>query len=77
VVRELRLYCLAANEHVVFLFNGGIKTEFEAKDCPNVGKYIKQANRIVKSIDAHFNHEIIWNDSYTDIIFNSDLEFKI
>ena len=27
MVENLRLYCLRANEHVVFLFNGGIKSQ--------------------------------------------------
>lgn len=35
---NLRLYCLRANENVVFLFNGDIKTSQYAQDCPNVKK---------------------------------------
>ncbi len=37
IVEKLRLYCLVLNENVVILFNGGIKTTINAKDCPNVG----------------------------------------
>ena len=36
-VEDLRLYCMVLNENVVFLFNGGIKTTDNAKECPNVG----------------------------------------
>lgn len=76
-VKDLRLYCLRANESVVFLFNGGIKTTFEAKDCPNVGTYIKTANRITKKINSLFGTEIKWNKDCTDIEFDSEHEFEI
>ena len=33
-VEDLRLYCMVLNEHVVILFNGGIKTKDDARDCP-------------------------------------------
>jgi len=62
---------LRANDHVVFLFNGGYKTKGidDAKICPNVGPYIKQANLIVKQINMMFQERIIeWNEDYTDII---------
>lgn len=77
IVNELRLYCLPANEHVVFLYNGGIKTTFEARECPNVGKYIKQANNITKNINELFGSEIQWNNNFTDIIYDKNLEFEI
>jgi len=70
-VEQLRLYCLRANDYVVFLFNGGCKTKgvVDAKDCPNVGPYIKQANLIVKQINKMFQERIIeWNEDFTDII---------
>jgi hypothetical protein len=76
-VHDLRLYCLVANEHVVFLFNGDVKTTLKAQDCPNVGKYIKQANNLVKGINKHFNEDIKWNNDQTDIIYNPDFEFEI
>lgn len=78
LVENIRLYCMVANEHVVFLFNGGIKTTDEAKDCPNVGNYIKQANQLVRKIDELFKtKEIFWNKYQTDIDFNEDLEFEL
>lgn len=77
-VENIRLYCLVVNEHVVFLFNGGIKTTNNAKDCPNVGKYIDQANRIVVGIDKLLKtREIEWNENRTDIEFDRDLEIEL
>jgi len=77
-VECLRLYCLVLNEHVVFLFNGGMKTTFKAKDCPNVGPYIKQANAIVSKIDEHFRlGNITWNYDQTDIIYLKNLEIEL
>lgn len=77
-VENLRLYCLVLNEHVVFLFNGGIKTTGNAKDCPNVGPHIKQANRIAGKIDELLKeNEITWNFDHTDIKFDENLEFEL
>ncbi len=78
VEEKLRLYCLRANEHVVFLFNGGLKTTGRAQDCPNVSTYFNQANRLSNAIDRLFSDkEISWNSQQTDILFNSDLEIEI
>ncbi|MEI7526892.1 MAG: hypothetical protein WCJ95_21265 [Mariniphaga sp.] len=77
-VENLRLYCLVLNEHVVFLFNGGIKTADNAKDCPNVGPYIKQANELVRKIDELLiSKEISWNKNQTDIYFDENLEIEL
>jgi hypothetical protein len=78
-VNDLRLYCFVLNENVVFLFNGDIKSNVvDAKDCPRVGKYIRQANRMSKAIDQLIKDgEIQWNKTGTDIIFQSDLEITL
>ena len=77
-VEDLRLYCMVLNENVVFLFNGGIKTTVNAKDCPNVGPYINQANQVVSKIDeCIINKDITWNEDYTDIVFDEDLEIEL
>lgn len=77
-VKNLRLYCMVLNEHVVFLFNGGIKTVRNAKDCPNVGSYIKQANALAKSIDTLIaTGSIYWNKKFTNIIFNPNIEIEL
>jgi hypothetical protein len=73
---NIRLYCLRANENVVFLFNGDIKTTQYPQDCPNVKKHFKLANQITKSIDNAFkNKDIVWNDDFTEI--ECDDDFKI
>lgn len=72
----LRLYCLRANESVVFLFNGDIKTKRTAQECPNVRPHFKLANKLTKAIDEAFkDDEIVWNDDCTLINYNED--FKI
>lgn len=76
-VDNLRLYCLILNEHVVFLFNGGIKTTDKAQDCPNVGAYFKQANQLALKIDQLIKSgDIIWNSNFTNIQYNS-LEIEL
>lgn len=71
----LRLYCLRANESVVFLFNGDIKTKNKAQDCPNVKPHFKQANKLTKAIDGAFrDHDIVWNEDCTEINCKEDLK---
>lgn len=72
---NLRLYCLRANEHVVFLFNGDTKTSQTAQDCPNVKQHFKLANQITKAIDNAFkDRDIVWNDDCTQIEYNESLK---
>ena len=47
---NLRLYCLRANEHVVFIYNGAIKTALTAQDCPNVKSHFMLANQLLSLI---------------------------
>jgi hypothetical protein len=78
VRKSLRLYCLVANEHVVFLFNGGIKTTLNPEQCPEVGKYFKQANLLARKIDRLFQERsIIWNQDMTDIDFDSTMIIEL
>lgn len=75
---DLRLYCLRANEHVVFLFNGGIKTTDKAQDCPNVSSYFRQANKLADEINKKFmSGEISWNSNHTDIDIEPNLEIEL
>ncbi len=77
-VQDLRLYCMVLNKQVVILFNGGIKTTQNAKDCPNVGPYIKQANAIAQKIDDMLTAgEIRWKNEFTDIVYDSKLEIEL
>ena len=70
---NLRLYCLRANEHVVFLFNGDVKTALKAQDCDQVRPHFKLANKLTKAIDAAFREgDITWDTNNEDIIFDPD-----
>ena len=72
---NIRLYCLRANENVVFLFNGDIKTTRYAQDCQNVKEHFNLANRLTKAIDLAFvEKDIVWNDDFTLINCSSDLK---
>ena len=74
---NLRLYCLRANQHVVFLFDGDIKTTKHAQDCPNVRDYFKKANQLTKAIDKAFiSKQIAWNDDYTEIDCGEDFKLQ-
>lgn len=65
----LRLYCMRANDHVVFLFNGDIKTADKAQNCEQVKPHFKLANKLTELIDSAIaNNEITWNESASDII---------
>lgn len=48
---QLRLYCIRLTSEVVILLNGGIKTQDNAQDCPNVRGHFSQAQAIAKAID--------------------------
>lgn len=77
ISNNLRLYCLRANENVVFLFNGDIKTKDKAQDCDNVRKHFRLANKLAEVIDkAIIEKDIKWNHNGTDIVFDSDLELN-
>lgn len=73
VANNLRLYCMRANEHVVFLFNGDIKTVAKAQNCPNVNLHFKMANKLTKLLtDAFVEGDIRWINDYVDIEFDKD-----
>ncbi len=72
---NIRLYCFRANENVVFLFNGDIKTARYAQDCPNVKNHFILANQLTKAIDLAFvEKEIVWNNDYTLIDYPTDFK---
>lgn len=74
---NLRLYCFRANNDVVFLFNGDIKTKGKAQDCPNVKPHFKLANRLTKALDNAFReNDILWNEDCTSITYNEDLKIN-
>lgn len=74
---NLRLYCLRANENVVFLFSGDIKTAVKAQLCPNVKPHFDLANQITKAIDQAFrDKDIRWNEDATLIEFDPNFELN-
>ncbi|MEC7782167.1 MAG: hypothetical protein VYB38_02085 [Bacteroidota bacterium] len=71
---NLRLYCHRLNPKVVILFNGAIKTQDKAHNCPNVKQHFLQANQLTNIIDRAFQEkEIFWTEDYNDIDFDDDL----
>lgn len=74
---NLRLYSFRANEYVVFLFNGDIKTTQKAQDCPNVKEHFRFANRLTGLLEMAFkNREIQWNEDYTDILVEDEFQLE-
>ncbi len=73
---NLRLYCFRANDNVVFLFNGDIKTADRAQDCDNVRPHFRLANKLTAIIESNFGEEINWNEDLTDIIIEDDFELN-
>lgn len=71
----LRLYCLRANEHVVFLFSGDVKTTKKAQDCPNVKPHFLLANQLATAIDEAFkNRDIRWTEDNKFIEVENDFK---
>lgn len=74
---NLRLYCLRANDSVVFLFNGDIKTTLKAQDCPNVKPHFKLANKLATLLNQAFaDKEIKWIEDFTDISVEDDFQLE-
>ncbi len=71
---NLRLYGHRLNPHVVILFNGAIKTEATAQQCPNVKTHFLLANQLTKIVDEAFQeNDIRWNNEDTDIDYEDNL----
>ena len=73
---NLRLYTFRANDHVVFLFNGDIKTEETAQKCDNVRPHFRLANKLTELLEKSFGDGIKWNADNTDIIVKDDFELN-
>lgn len=70
---NLRLYCYRANEHVVILFNGDVKTKQNPEDCENVRNHFLNANKLSVALQKAFiNRELKWNEDFTNIIADDD-----
>lgn len=65
---NLRLNYYRANESVVFLFNGDVKTQRLAQDCENVRHHFKTANTLSRMLDqAIITKNIKWINEFSDI----------
>jgi hypothetical protein len=72
---NLRLYCLRANDNVVFFFNGAIKTTHYAQDCSQVKEHFLLANHLTKAINQAFaEKEIVWNSDFTLVHYSTDFK---
>lgn len=56
---ELRLYCVRLTNEVVVLLNGGVKTEDDPLDCPNVREHFRFAQAVAKKINELINEKAI------------------
>lgn len=75
---NLRLYTLRANDNVVFLFSGDIKTTDKAQYCPNVKSHFIAANKITKAIDQAFrNKDIKWSQDYATITYAKNFKLDL
>ncbi len=65
---NLRLYCMRLSDHVVILFNGGVKTADKAQKCPVVAPHFHMAQKLCKAIqEAIKNKEIALMNEETEL----------
>ncbi len=77
-INNLRLYCLRLNDHIVVLFNGGVKTAATAQNCPNVKPYFVQANRLAGGIDENLQSgELRITDNGTRLTYPQNFELVL
>ena len=78
--QNLRLYCLRLSDHVVVLFNGGIKTKgvATAQECAVVRPHFRRANQLAKAIDkAIKSGDISLSDDLKKLVFHPDFELEL
>lgn len=75
---NLRLYCLRLSDHVVILFNGGIKSDVQtAQECPVVRPHFELAQRLAKAIDKALTEKRIkLVGDGTDLLIERDFELE-
>jgi hypothetical protein len=76
--QNIRLYCLRISDHVVVLFNGGIKTEQRAQDCPTVKPHFTNAQYLAATITKAMsgrNREISLSVDEFELEFDDETEF--
>lgn len=78
--KNLRLYCLRLSDHVVVLFNGGIKTKgaATAQECQIVRPHFYRANQLAKAIDAAIrNGDVRVSADLKKLEYNPDFELEL
>lgn len=55
----LRLYCVKINDHIVVLFNGGVKTSQTAQDSPDIQPKFRDAKYFARRIWEEINEDMI------------------
>lgn len=76
--QNIRLYCLRISDHVVVLFNGGIKTEHKAQDCPTVKPHFINAQYFAATITKAMSgrdREISLSVDECELEFDGETEF--
>lgn len=76
--RNIRLYCLRISDHVVVLFNGGIKTAQKAQDCPTVKPHFNNAQRLAAAITKAMSgrdREITLSKDEYELDYDTHTEF--
>lgn len=77
---NIRLYCYRISNHVVILFNGGIKSKNcrTAQECPVVKQHFDLANKLVKTIDLAFqSQDVRLSDDQKELIIEPDFELEL
>lgn len=73
-----RLYCLPINENIVILFNGCMKSNQKATQCPNCSSHFRTANRLSQKINEAINEGSIQiNESEDALIIEEDFTLFI
>lgn len=74
---QIRIYCLRLSERVVFLFNGGIKTNQDPKKCKNCSLHFSNAQTFAKAINGLVKEGEILIDSDSEKVVHFPNEFVI
>jgi hypothetical protein len=77
---NLRVYCYRISDHVVFLFNGGVKTKKSrtAQECKVIKPHFDSANKIVRAIDRAFqSKDICLSEDQKELIISPNFELEI
>lgn len=72
----IRLYCKFLNPNIVLLFNGGIKTQLNPTNCPNVSVHFKRAKAISNYINKWISLDVL-KINYTELEIDQDFDFEI